>query len=36
VGLRRVNIGGGGVVTATGAEELNRLPTRVQHVAAAR
>ncbi len=34
LGLRRVNIGGGVVVTTTGAEELNSLPTRVQHVAA--
>ncbi|HLH22975.1 MAG TPA: M24 family metallopeptidase [Chloroflexota bacterium] len=32
LGLRRVNLGGGVVVTADGAEELNALPTRVQHV----
>ncbi len=30
LGLHRVNIGGAVLVTATGAEELNRLPTRLQ------
>jgi hypothetical protein len=28
----RVNIGAGVLVTPQGAEELNSLPTRVQHV----
>jgi Xaa-Pro dipeptidase len=35
VGLRRVNIGGGVLVTEDGCEELNTLPTRVQHVSIA-
>lgn len=34
LGLRRINIGGGVVVTADGAQELNALPTRVHHVPA--
>ena len=34
LGMHRVNIGAGVVVTATGAEELNDLPTRVRHVGA--
>ena len=33
VGTRRVNIGGAVVVTETGCEELNTLPTRVRHAA---
>ena len=32
LGNRRVNIGGPVVVTETGCEELNTLPTRVRHV----
>ncbi len=32
LGLHRVNIGAGVVVTPTGPEELNSLPTRVRHV----
>jgi Xaa-Pro aminopeptidase len=32
VGTYRVNLGAGVVVTATGCEELNALPTRVHHV----
>ncbi len=32
LGMVRVNIGAGVLVTASGAEELNDLPTRVQHV----
>ncbi len=32
LGMVRVNIGGGVLVTARGAEELNSLATRVQHV----
>ena len=32
LGLCRVNIGAAVVVTDTGREELNTLPTRVQHV----
>jgi Xaa-Pro aminopeptidase len=35
IGLRRVNIGGGVLVTEDGYEELNSLPTRVQHVSIA-
>jgi Xaa-Pro dipeptidase len=31
LGMKRVNIGGGVLVTASGAEELNRIPTRVHH-----
>jgi hypothetical protein len=31
--MRRINIGGGVVVTADGARELNDLPTRVHHAA---
>jgi hypothetical protein len=34
VGSKRVNIGAAVVVTASGCEELNKLPTRVHHVAA--
>jgi len=34
LGMRRVNIGGSVLVTETGSEELNRMPTRVHHVAA--
>ena len=34
LGNRRVNIGGGVLVTARGAEELNRISTRVHHIAA--
>jgi Xaa-Pro aminopeptidase len=33
LGSHRVNIGAGVLVTATGAEELNALPTRVRHLA---
>jgi Xaa-Pro aminopeptidase len=33
LGMRRINIGGGVVVTADGARELNDLPTRVHHAA---
>jgi Xaa-Pro aminopeptidase len=33
LGACRVNIGGAVVVTETGAEALNDLPTRVHHVA---
>ena len=36
IGSRRVNIGAAVIVTATGAEELNRLPTRVHHKRARR
>lgn len=32
LGMVRVNIGAGVIVTSAGAEELNTLPTRVQHV----
>jgi Xaa-Pro aminopeptidase len=32
LGVKRVNIGAGVVVTATGCEALNQLPTRVWHV----
>ena len=32
LGMVRVNIGAGVLVTARGAEELNSLATRVQHV----
>ncbi len=32
LGTHRVNLGAGVVVTASGAEELNVLPTRVRHV----
>jgi Xaa-Pro aminopeptidase len=32
LGMVRVNIGAGVLVTSRGAEELNTLPTRVQHV----
>jgi Xaa-Pro aminopeptidase len=32
LGMVRVNIGAGVLVTSRGAEELNSLPTRVQHV----
>jgi Xaa-Pro aminopeptidase len=32
LGMVRVNIGAGVLVTSRGAEELNELPTRVQHV----
>lgn len=32
LGMVRVNIGAGVLVTANGAEELNTLPTRVRHV----
>jgi Xaa-Pro aminopeptidase len=32
LGTHRVNIGGGVVVTETGCEELNALPTRVHHL----
>lgn len=32
LGMVRVNFGAGVLVTATGAEELNTLPTRLQHV----
>ena len=32
LGMVRVNIGAGVLVTANGAEELNDLPTRVRHV----
>jgi Xaa-Pro aminopeptidase len=32
LGNRRINIGGGVLVTATGCEELNRVPTRAHHV----
>jgi Xaa-Pro dipeptidase len=35
IGMQRINIGGVVLVTATGCEELNRLPTRVHHVATA-
>lgn len=35
VGMQRVNIGGVVLVTATGAEELNDVPTRMRHVEAA-
>ena len=31
LGMKRVNIGGIVIVTASGAEELNRIPTRVHH-----
>jgi len=31
--VKRVNIGGGVVVTANGCEPLNQLPTRVWHAA---
>ena len=31
-GMHRVNLGAGVIVTPTGAEELNTLPTRVQYV----
>ncbi|HXQ50634.1 MAG TPA: M24 family metallopeptidase [Stellaceae bacterium] len=34
LGLKRVNIGAAVVVTETGVEELNDLPTRVRHVGA--
>lgn len=34
IGSKRVNIGAAVVVTASGCEELNKLPTRVHHVAA--
>ena len=34
LGTHRVNIGAGVVVTTTGAEELNDVPTRVRHVTA--
>jgi Xaa-Pro dipeptidase len=34
IGRKRVNIGAGVIVTEDGCEELNRLPTRVQHVVA--
>lgn len=30
--MKRVNIGGAVVVTSSGAEELNRIPTRVHHL----
>ncbi len=33
LGTKRVNLGGGVIVTATGSEELNQLPTRVWHYA---
>ena len=32
LGMVRVNIGSGVLVTSRGAEELNELPTRVRHV----
>jgi len=32
LGMVRVNIGAGVLVTSRGAEELNELPTRVRHV----
>jgi hypothetical protein len=32
LGMVRVNIGAGVLVTPRGAEELNDLPTRVRHV----
>jgi Xaa-Pro aminopeptidase len=35
MGMHRVNIGGGVVITASGYEELNVLPTQVQHVRSA-
>ena len=35
LGTCRINIGGAVVVTASGCEELNELPTRVRHVAVA-
>jgi Xaa-Pro aminopeptidase len=33
LGMKRVNIGGVGLVTATGCEELNDFPTRMRHAA---
>ena len=33
LGMKRVNIGGVVIVTPSGAEELNRIPTRVHHQA---
>jgi Xaa-Pro aminopeptidase len=34
IGMKRVNIGGAVLVTAGGCEELNDVPTRMQHTEA--